>query len=62
LKRVEAGEEIVIARGRHPVARLVPVAEPMPAGRLFGAARGRYGSPPGDAFDPLEDTDLASWE
>ena len=26
LARVEAGEEIVIARGDHPVARLMPVA------------------------------------
>ena len=39
LRRVEAGEEIVIRRGRHPVARLIAerhrtIAEP-------GALRGR---------------------
>ena len=28
LRRVEAGEEIVISRAGKPVARLVPVAEP----------------------------------
>lgn len=40
LERVESGEEIVIRRGRKPVARLVPYREP--ASRpLFGALRGK---------------------
>lgn len=41
LQRVEAGEEVVIARDGHPVARLVPVAERRPRrpGRLKGSIR-----------------------
>lgn len=37
LRQVEAGEEVLILRGRRPVARLVPVAEP----RRPGTAAGR---------------------
>ena len=40
LKAAENGEEIVITRGRTPVARLVAYAEPVPA-RRFGAMRGK---------------------
>lgn len=38
LQRVEAGEEVVIARGGEPVARIVPVnpALPRKPGRLKG--------------------------
>ena len=40
LERVDAGEEIVIARNGKPVARLVPVsAEPRRPGRLKGRLR-----------------------
>jgi prevent-host-death family protein len=39
LQRVEAGEEVVIARAGHPIARLVPIAPKRPRvpGRLKGA-------------------------
>lgn len=39
LKRVEAGEEVVIARGGKPIARLVPYTQPRPA-RVPGRAKG----------------------
>ena len=39
LVRVQAGEEIVIAKAGIPVARLVPVDEPV-ARRIPGTARG----------------------
>ncbi len=58
--RAQAGEEIVIARGSEPVARLVPVAG---AGRrrVFGAMRGR--ARVGDAFfEQLPPDELAGWE
>jgi prevent-host-death family protein len=48
VERVEAGEEIVIARGGKPVARLVPFRE-RTAPRGWGALRG--------AFDVPEDFD-----
>lgn len=57
---VEAGEEIVLARGGKPVARLVRVGGDAPV-RRFGAMRGRASV--GDAFfDPLPDSELAAWE
>ncbi len=59
LARVEAGEEVVIARGREPVARLVPL---QPAGkRVFGALQGTVSV--GRAFfEPLPEAELAAWE
>ena len=43
LRRVSAGEEIVIARGGKPVARLVPVSRPKK--RHLGRDRGLYTVP-----------------
>ncbi len=58
--RAQAGEEIVIARGSEPVARLVPVAG-TGRRRVFGAMRGR--ARVGDAFfEPLPPDELAGWE
>jgi len=59
LKRVEAGEEVVIARGGRPVARLVPFERP--SQRAFGTDRGRFRVP--EDFDaPLPEHVLASFE
>jgi prevent-host-death family protein len=41
IRRVQAGEEIVIAKAGRPVARLVPPAAP-PARRTPGTARGQW--------------------
>jgi prevent-host-death family protein len=43
LQRVEAGEEVTIARGGHPVARLVPIKPTLPRtpGRLKGSMKVR---------------------
>jgi prevent-host-death family protein len=60
IARVEAGEEIVIARGKTPVARLTPVRAP-PATRRFGALRGIISVGP-EFFEPLSDADIAEWE
>ncbi|MFP3941845.1 MAG: type II toxin-antitoxin system Phd/YefM family antitoxin [Acidobacteriota bacterium] len=43
LRRVAAGEEVVIARAGVPVARLVPVARR--SDRVFGIDRGRFQVP-----------------
>ncbi len=60
IRRAQAGEEIVIARGKEPVARLVPVAG-ADRRRVFGAMRGR--ARVGDSFfEPLPPDELAGWE
>ena len=58
IARVEAGEEIVIARGRKPVAKLVPVA-PRPK-RLFGALKGKISIGP-EFFERLPPEELDTW-
>jgi prevent-host-death family protein len=48
VERVEAGEEIVIARAGRPVARLVPVAREKPK-REFGFMKGWWLAPDWDS-------------
>jgi antitoxin (DNA-binding transcriptional repressor) of toxin-antitoxin stability system len=60
LARVEAGEEIVLARGRRPIAKLVPFHPPR-RGRRFGALRGTL-SVGQEFFEPLPKEELAAWE
>lgn len=58
-----AGEEVVIARGKTPLVRLVPMtrSKEIPHGRIFGAAKGLAHLD--DAFfDPLPEEELALWE
>ena len=60
LTRVQAGEEIVIARAGRPVARLVPVEAPT-GPRVPGSAAGRVRI--ADDFDaPLPEDVLKSFE
>lgn len=59
LSRVEAGEVIIIARGKTPVAKLIPVAPA--AKRRFGAMRGRISLDP-TFFEPLPEDELNIWE
>ncbi len=60
IERAHAGEEIVIARGEVPVARLVPILE-QPPKRRPGTLRGLVKIP--DAFfEPLPATELEAWE
>jgi len=60
LARVEAGEEIVLARGKSPIAKLVPFT-PKPPQRQFGALRGVISIGP-EFFEPLPAAELAAWE
>jgi prevent-host-death family protein len=60
LARVEAGEEIILARGKQPIARLVPFHAPA-AKRRFGAMRGIISVGP-EFFEPLPTEELADWE
>jgi prevent-host-death family protein len=60
LARVEAGEEIVLARGKIPIAKLVPY-RPRRKTRRFGALRGTVSVGP-EFFEPLPEQELAAWE
>ncbi len=59
LAQVAEGEEVVIARGKIPVARLTPM-EPAPKVRKPGRLKGvvRFDD---SFFDPLPDDELALW-
>jgi prevent-host-death family protein len=60
LDRVEGGEEVIIARGRKPVARLVPVQRRAGGGRRFGSLRGQVRTGR-KFFEPLPDDELVRW-
>jgi antitoxin (DNA-binding transcriptional repressor) of toxin-antitoxin stability system len=60
LQRVEAGEEIILARGKVPVAKLVAF-QPPSSMRRFGAFRGMITVGP-EFFEPLPEEELAAWE
>ena len=60
IERACAGEEVIIARGKVPVVKLVPL-EPRQRGRLFGAMKGRVWVDD-SFFDPLPEEELAPWE
>ena len=60
LARVEAGEELVLVRGKNPIAKVVPF-KPLQRRRQFGALRGKITVGP-DFFHPLPKQELRSWE
>lgn len=57
LADVERGDEVVIARGDVPVARLIPVQEPPP--RELGFVPYHV---PDVFYEPLPEDELAAWE
>ena len=60
VEEAEAGHEVVIARGKVPTVRLVPVGTAKPA-RRFGAMAGRA-RVTDEFFEPLPPAELAAWE
>ena len=61
IARAEAGEEIIIARGREPVARLAAVS-PRKAKRTPGRLKGKVYLPDEFFFGPLPEEELKLWE
>ncbi len=62
IARVEAGEEIVIARDDKPVVRMIAV-EPEKRRPQFGAMKGSWPDLPDEFFfDPLPEEELKAWE
>lgn len=62
LKEAEAGQEVIVMRGKKPVAKLVAINEtaadkPAQRFRLMGAYRGKI-SWDEDAFAPMTDQEL----
>lgn len=53
-----AGEEVVIAKGAKPVARLVAIPQ---TGFRLGILAGKVCSAP-DFLEPMSEEDLAAWE
>jgi prevent-host-death family protein len=60
IERAEAGEEVIIARGRTPVVRLVAVRAPA-VERRFGAMRGRA-TVTEAFFEPLPPDEIDAWK
>jgi prevent-host-death family protein len=60
IERAHSGEEIVIARGDVPVARLVPIVD-RPPKREPGTLRGLV-KVTGAFFEPLPRKELEAWE
>jgi prevent-host-death family protein len=57
LEKVQAGEELIIAKRGKPIARLCPLIAPKP--RTPGLLKGEVS----DAFfEPLPEDELAAWE
>jgi prevent-host-death family protein len=61
IARAEAGEEIVIARGREPAVKLTPIGKKAPK-REFGSRKGMYDIPDAVFFDPLPEEELKLYE
>ena len=59
MEEVAGGEQVVIVRGKAPVARLVPIG-PQKKGRVFGAMRGRA-RVDRRFFAPLPDEEIEAW-
>jgi prevent-host-death family protein len=64
IERAERGEEIVIARGKRPVVRLVAIGVPphVLRRRAFGVLKGKLKLPDSFFFEPLPEEELKAWE
>jgi prevent-host-death family protein len=60
IERAADGEEIIIARGSKPVARLVPLGA-VKGKRKPGSWKGRFVLGP-EFFEPLSEDELLRWE
>jgi prevent-host-death family protein len=60
IEKAERGEEVIIARGKKPVVRLVPI-QSLPNKRVPGMYKDEFTLGP-SFFEPLPPEELASWE
>ncbi len=54
-----AGEEVVIAKGKRPMVRIVPVPQ---SGFTIGLLKGKLTGAGPDFFEPMNEDELALWE
>ncbi|MFN4128048.1 type II toxin-antitoxin system Phd/YefM family antitoxin [Pannonibacter indicus] len=59
IEAAQAGEEVIIAKGKRPVARLVPI--PQTTFRT-GLLKGKLTGAGPDFFEPLAEDELALWD
>jgi prevent-host-death family protein len=59
--RAEAGEEIVLARGKDPVVKIIPVSQRAKPRRKFGSLKGKIKIGP-EFFEPLPEDELKHWK
>ena len=60
LKEAEAGKEVIVLRGKKPVARLVPIEMESQSKRIPGGFEG-LALADDKVFDPLSDEELAEY-
>ncbi|MGH6905071.1 MAG: type II toxin-antitoxin system Phd/YefM family antitoxin [Geminicoccaceae bacterium] len=60
IEQVERGDDVIIARGKTPVARLIAYQAEQPK-RGFGSMRGRVTLGP-EFWEPLPEEELKLWE
>jgi prevent-host-death family protein len=60
IERASQGEEIIIARGSKPVAKLVPLGA-VKGKRQPGSLKGKLEIGP-EFFEPMTEAELAEWE
>jgi prevent-host-death family protein len=56
IKEAQSGKEVIITRGKDPVAKIVPITSAAKK-RVPGSMKGLIWSAP-DAFDPLTDEEM----
>jgi len=61
LYQVEQGEEIVVCRGKQPVAKIVPTGDSRPTRPKVGHPTSPRFSISEDAFAPLSPEELKDW-
>jgi prevent-host-death family protein len=60
IQSAERGEEIIIARGKDPVVRMVPI-KPTPGKRPLGLYKDEAFELGPEFFEPLPDDELEAW-
>jgi len=59
-EKASEGEEVIIARGSKPVAKLIPLGE-VKGKRQAGSLKGKLRVGP-EFFEPLPSSELSGWE